>query len=97
MDSKGPGIEPDHTVYYCIFTVHSQYLLRRKIMITCKPTTLTFRIKPILKEALRTAAALEHRSISNMVEVLIRNYCEQNGISIRELDDLIVNQESGKV
>jgi hypothetical protein len=47
-----------------------------------KSTTLSFRIEPGLKAALRLAAEREHRSISNMVEVLIRNYCEQYGIAI---------------
>lgn len=51
-------------------------------MTTAKTTTLTFRIEPGLKEALRTAATREHRSIANMVEVLIRDYCGQNGIKI---------------
>jgi hypothetical protein len=49
-----------------------------------KTSTLTFRIEPALKEALRAAAAREHRSIANMVEVLIRDYCVQNGIVIPE-------------
>ena len=53
-------------------------------MATAKTTTLTFRIEPNLKEALRTAADREHRSIANMVEVLIRDYCGRNGIAIPE-------------
>jgi hypothetical protein len=53
-------------------------------MAAAKTTTLTFRIEPALKEALRTAAAREHRSIANMVEVLIRDYCGRNGIVIPE-------------
>ncbi len=53
-------------------------------MATTKTTTLTFRIEPELKEALRTAAKQEHRSIANMVAVLIRDYCEQSGIPIEE-------------
>lgn len=53
-------------------------------MATAKTTTLTFRIKPGLKEALRAAAVREHRSITNMVEVLIRDYCGRNDISIPE-------------
>lgn len=53
-------------------------------MATAKTTTLTFRIEPGLKEALRTAADREHRSIANMVEVLIRDYCGRNGIAIPE-------------
>lgn len=51
-------------------------------MAACKTATLTFRIDPALKEALRLAASLEHRSIANMVEVLIRTHCEQRGIAI---------------
>ncbi len=55
-------------------------------MATAKTTTLTFRIEPNLKDALRTAAAREHRSIANMVEMLIRDYCGRNGIEIAEAD-----------
>jgi len=54
-----------------------------------KTATLTFRIDPSLKEALRTAANLEHRSIANMVEILIRNYCGQRGIEIPVADEAI--------
>ena len=49
-----------------------------------KTSTLSFRIDPGLKEALRTAAEREHRSIANMVEVVIRDYCGRNGITIPE-------------
>ena len=55
-------------------------------MATAKTTTLTFRIEPGLKEALRAAAVREHRSIANMVEVLIRDYCGRNDIFIPEQD-----------
>ena len=55
-------------------------------MATGKTSTLTFRIEPALKEALRAAAEHEHRSIANMVEVLIRDWCGRNGISIPEQD-----------
>jgi hypothetical protein len=57
-------------------------------MATGKTTTLTFRIEPGLKEALRAAAVREHRSIANMVEVLIRDWCGRNGIAIPGQDDL---------
>lgn len=53
-------------------------------MATGKISTLTLRIEPALKDALRAAAEREHRSIANMVEVLIREYCGRNGIAIRE-------------
>jgi hypothetical protein len=51
-------------------------------MTSTKTATLTFRIDPELKEALRAAAQQEHRSISNMVEVLIMNHCKENGIAL---------------
>ena len=52
-------------------------------MVTTKSATLTFRVKPGLKEALRTATEREHRPIANMVEVMIRDYCVRNGITIQ--------------
>lgn len=53
-------------------------------MSTGKTATLSFRIEPGLKEALRAAAEQEHRSIANMVEVMIREYCGRTGIAIGE-------------
>lgn len=55
-------------------------------MASAKTTTLTFRIEPELKDALRTAAEQEHRSIANMVAVLIRDHCQQQGIEIDTQD-----------
>ena len=51
-------------------------------MASSKTATLTLRIDPRLKEALCIAAHAEHRSIANMIEVLIRDFCEQRGIVI---------------
>ena len=51
-------------------------------MATTSTATLTFRVDPGVKEALRTAAQQEHRSIANTVEVLIRDYSKRNGIPI---------------
>lgn len=53
-------------------------------MAKTKTTTLTFRIEPDLKEALRAAAVQEHRSIANMIAVMIRDYCGRIGITIQE-------------
>lgn len=53
-------------------------------MATTKTTTLTFRIEPGLKDAVRTAAELEHRSIANMIEIMIREHCARTGIAIVE-------------
>jgi hypothetical protein len=49
-----------------------------------KSETLTIRITPAVKTALRTAAAQDHRSVTNMVEVMIRIYCAREGIEIAE-------------
>lgn len=53
-------------------------------MPTARTTTLTFRIEPKMKEALRTAAQQEPRSIANMLAVLIRDYCKYTDIAISE-------------
>ena len=43
-----------------------------------RTSTLNLRIHPALKDAVREAAAREHRSVANMVEVLIRRHCDQS-------------------
>ena len=53
-------------------------------MARTKISTLNLRIDPGIKQAVRQAAAREHRSVANMVEVLIRRYCDQAGIAISE-------------
>lgn len=62
-------------------------------MATGKTSTLTFRIEPALKEALRVAAEKEHRSIANMVEVLIRDHCGRNSITIPKQEALFLEDE----
>ncbi|MFC3909678.1 hypothetical protein ACFORL_11410 [Legionella dresdenensis] len=52
------------------------------ILATNKTATLTVRVEPNLKEALRLAAQVEHRSIANMLEVLIKDHCEKKGITL---------------
>ena len=62
-----------------------------KKMAATKTSTLNLRIEPALKEALRTASIKQHRSIANMVEVMIRQHCENEGIQILEQLVLDVN------
>ena len=59
-----------------------------------KTATLNLRIDPTLKEALREAANRDHRSIANMVEVLIRAHCEESGIPIPEQIDIFQEKEN---
>lgn len=56
-------------------------------MATTKTATLTIRVDPNLKEALRAAAQAEHRSIANMIEVMIREHCDKNGIAIEQFQE----------
>lgn len=58
-------------------------------MATRKTSTLIFRIEPGLKEAFRAVASREHRSIANMRDVLIRDYCGRHGIMIPEQQALL--------
>ena len=53
-----------------------------------KTATLNLRIDPGVKEALRLAAAKEHRSIANLIEVLVREHCERVGVHIPEQTEL---------
>ncbi len=64
-------------------------------MAKIKVSTLNLRIEPGLKEAVREAAAREHRSVANMVEMLIRRHCDQYGISIPEQNDLFPGTSNG--
>jgi len=57
--------------------------MERNIAIA-KLTTPTYRIE----RSLKVAAEREHRSIANMVEILIRDYCGRNGIAIPEQTEL---------
>lgn len=45
-----------------------------------KDETLSIRTSADVKQLLRMAAAKEHRSIASMMEVLILNYAQQNGL-----------------
>ena len=64
--------------------IHSTNAVWGNTMATTKTTTLTFRIEPGLKDAVRAAAELEHRSIANMIEIMIREHCARTGIVIVE-------------
>ena len=64
-------------------------------MAKTKISTLNLRVNPAIKEAVREAAAREHRSVANMVEVLIRRHCDQEGIAITEHTELFPGNEHG--
>jgi uncharacterized protein (DUF1778 family) len=45
-----------------------------------KTETLNLRLSPELKELVRVAAARDHRTIANFIEVLVRDHCDRLGI-----------------
>lgn len=53
-----------------------------------KTSTLNLRIDPTLKEAARVAALQDHRSVANLIEMLIRRHCAEAGIPIPEQPEL---------
>jgi len=64
-------------------------------MAKTKISTLNLRINPSIKTAVREAAAREHRSVANMVEMLIRRHCDQTGITIPEQMDRSPRDKNG--
>lgn len=52
-----------------------------------KIATLNLRIDPGVKNAVREAADMEHRSVANMIEMLIRRHCDEMGIVVVEHAD----------
>jgi len=64
-------------------------------MARTKIATLNLRIAPGVKDAVREAAELEHRSVANMIEILIRRYCDETGIVIPEQNEIFPGNENG--
>lgn len=76
-------------VTLCISLLYNARMARTKI------ATLNLRIDPGIKEAVREAADMEHRSVANMVEILIRRYCDEAGIVIPEQNELFSRNPHG--
>jgi hypothetical protein len=53
-----------------------------------KTQTVTVRMTPAVKSGLQKAADKERRSLANMLEVMIRDYCGRNGVVIPEQGSL---------
>lgn len=47
-----------------------------------KTETVNLRLSPRMKELLRIVAEREHRTLSNMIEALVLDYCESKGIPV---------------
>jgi hypothetical protein len=65
------------------------------ILVSRKTTTLNLRVDPAIKEAIREAAIRDHRSIANMIEILIRRHCDVVGITIPEQQALFEDDTDG--
>jgi len=50
-----------------------------------KTDKLNIRIDPAVKDALQRAAEDEHRSVGNMVEVLVLTHCKEKKIPVRKI------------
>jgi len=61
-------------------------------MLSRKTATLNLRIDPVVKEAARIAAARDHRSIANLIEVLIRRHCAAAHIPVPEQQRMFDDQ-----
>lgn len=49
-----------------------------------KTETITVRIEPAVKAGLKAIAERERRSLANMLEVMIRDYCKRNDVRIEK-------------
>lgn len=58
-----------------------------------KIATLNLRIDPGIKNAVREAADMEHRSVANMIEMLIRRHCDETGIVVAEYSDNLTGKQ----
>jgi hypothetical protein len=47
-----------------------------------KTISVSFRVSPKYKQLLVLAAEREHRSQTNQLEMLLYNYCQEQGISV---------------
>ena len=66
-----------------------------KVLCVMKTATLNLRISPSIKEGVKKAASKEHRSIANMIEMLIRRHCSDTGIPIKEIPQTIREKSNG--
>ena len=57
-------------------------------MTAIKTATLNLRIKPALKQAAKEAAMKQDRSVASLIEALIRQHCNNEGIPVHDQADL---------
>ena len=62
-------------------------------MVAKKTAALNIRINPNIKNAVFDLAKKHRRSVANMVEVLIVEQCERDGVSIPEQQELPISEQ----
>ncbi len=60
-----------------------------------KTETINLRLSPRMKALLRAAAEHEHRTLSNMIEVLVLDYCKSKGITAAQ-DGVLADRKKVK-
>jgi hypothetical protein len=53
-------------------------------MAAIKTETITVRIEPAVKAGLKAMAEQERRSLANMIEVMIRDYCGRHNVTVSD-------------
>jgi hypothetical protein len=64
-------------------------------MAAVKTETVTVRIEPAVKAGLKAVAKQERRSLANMIEVMIRQYCDTAGVEIADPDAAVRSKRAG--
>jgi|TARA_B100000768_G_C11225581_1_gene352613 hypothetical protein len=65
-----------------MFAYVTHFAVNYLAMVKKKTATLNLRVDPIIKEAIRDASERQHRSIANMIEILIREHCKAEGFPV---------------
>ncbi len=63
-------------------------------MVGKKTAVITLRIDPKVKQRFVYASDLDHRNISNFVEMVLTRYCDEKGIQIPEQVELPMDEIS---
>lgn len=66
--------------------LHCEYIAMQGYSMSRKTETLNLRVSPELKELARQAAARERRTVANLIDVLVREHCARNSITVEVSD-----------
>jgi len=65
-------------------------------MKAAKTEAITVRIEPAVKAGLKSMAERELRSLANMIEVMIRDYCGRNAVPNNDLANDLSPRPQGR-